>query len=169
MSRETTFDRDLHPVRDRAELGAILTGLCERLSADLTAKGYRTRTVGVKLRYADFRIVTRDLTDTEATADPARIRRMAGLCLKRVDLARPLRLLGVRASRLEPHRPGNDPSARSHAPAPLPQTLQGNVAEADAAGGQAAGTPAMLLGTSLLQATRPSNREPGRPTNRWYD
>jgi DNA polymerase-4 len=32
MSRETTFDRDLHAVRDRAELGAIFTDLCERVA-----------------------------------------------------------------------------------------------------------------------------------------
>src|SRR5690606_13129481 len=31
VSRETTFERDLHPRRDREELGAIFTRLCVRL------------------------------------------------------------------------------------------------------------------------------------------
>src|ERR1019366_6626263 len=32
MSRETTFDRDLHAVRDRDELRALFTDLCQRLA-----------------------------------------------------------------------------------------------------------------------------------------
>ena len=35
ISRETTFDRDLHAVRDRAELGAVFTELCTGLAGDL--------------------------------------------------------------------------------------------------------------------------------------
>src|SRR5690606_17919684 len=31
MSRETTFERDLHPVQDRQELGAIFTRLCTQV------------------------------------------------------------------------------------------------------------------------------------------
>jgi DNA polymerase-4 len=40
MSRETTFARDLHAVRDKAELGAIFTAGCEQVAADLQRKGY---------------------------------------------------------------------------------------------------------------------------------
>jgi len=104
MSRETTFERDLHAVRDREELGAIFTRLCEQVAADLQRKGYVGRTIGVKLTYTDFRKVTRDLTVDMATADAAAIRRAAGQCLKRVDLTRRIRLLGVRVGKLS--RPG---------------------------------------------------------------
>ena len=100
MSRETTFDRDLHAVRDRDELGAIFSRLCEQVASDLQRKGYAGRTIGIKLRFEDFKTVTRDLTLPEATAEFARIRQAAGLCLKRVDLARRIRLLGVRAGSL---------------------------------------------------------------------
>jgi DNA polymerase IV len=100
MSRETTFERDLHPQRDRAELGAIFTRLCEQVSADLVRKGYEGRTIGIKIRYADFRSVTRDQTVEVCTADARRIREVAGQCLKRVDLSRRLRLLGVRVGSL---------------------------------------------------------------------
>jgi len=100
MSRETTFERDLHAKSDRAELSAIFTRLCEQVAADLQRKGYVGRTVGIKLRFDDFRTVTRDLTLDAATCDAAEIRRAAGACLKRVDLKRRLRLLGVRAGSL---------------------------------------------------------------------
>ena len=100
MSRETTFDRDLHAVRDRAELGAVLDGLVQQLARDLHRKGYAGKTVGIKLRFEDFKTVTRDLTLPQATAEAAEIRSAAGQCLKRVDLSRRLRLLGVRMAAL---------------------------------------------------------------------
>ena len=100
ISRETTFERDLHAVRDRATLSGIFTGLCEQLAADLARKGYAGRTIGIKLRFDDFRSVTRDLTLPAHTMDARTIRRAAGECLKRVDLTRRLRLLGVRAGAL---------------------------------------------------------------------
>ena len=100
ISRETTFERDLHTVRDRAELGAIFTELCVRLADDLARKGYASKTIGIKLRFDDFKSVTRDLSLPAHTLDAATIRRAAGECLKRVDLSRRLRLLGVRAGAL---------------------------------------------------------------------
>jgi DNA polymerase-4 len=100
MSRETTFDRDLHAVRDRAELGAIFTDLCSRVAEDLRRKGYVGKTIGLKLRYDDFRTATRDQTLDHYTADAATIRRTAGQLLKRVDLGPRLRLLGVRVGKL---------------------------------------------------------------------
>ncbi len=104
ISRETTFERDLHAVADKAELGAIFTRLCQQVAADLQRKAYRGRTIGIKLRFDDFRTVTRDLTLPQATADAASIRQAAGQCLKRVDLSRRLRLLGVRAGGLTRER-----------------------------------------------------------------
>jgi DNA polymerase-4 len=100
MSRETTFERDLHPVRDRAELGAVFTDLCVRVAGDLQRKGYVGKTIGIKLRYDDFQIATRDQTMAHFTADATTIRQIAGQCLKRVDLSRRLRLLGVRVGKL---------------------------------------------------------------------
>lgn len=100
VSRETTFERDLHARHDRALLGDIFTELCTRLAADLQAKGYRAGSIGIKLRFDDFRIATRDTTLHEATADACTIRRAGTKCLRRVDLTRRLRLLGVRASAL---------------------------------------------------------------------
>lgn len=100
MSRETTFDRDLHAVRDRPELTRIFTELAEQVATDLQRKGYAGRTIGIKLRFEDFKTVTRDLTLPEPVVDAAAVRQAAGLCLKRVDLTRRIRLLGVRAGSL---------------------------------------------------------------------
>ena len=100
MSRETTFDTDLHAVRDRAELGAIFTKLCEQVARDLQRKGYVGKTIGIKLRFDDFQIVTRDQTIDHFTADAKVIRQFAGQCLKRAPLQKRLRLLGVRVGAL---------------------------------------------------------------------
>ena len=115
MSRETTFERDLHAVHDRAALSALFTQLCQQLAADLQRKGYVGYTVGIKLRYTDFRIVTRDQTLAQPIADAKALRLAAAQCLKRVDLSRRFRLLGVRVSKLS--RLGASPAAASLAPA----------------------------------------------------
>lgn len=107
MSRETTFERDLHAVRDRSELGVVFTRLCQQVADDLRRKGYAGKTIGIKLRYDNFQSVTRDTTIEHATADAAAIRHHAGLCLKRVDLSRRIRLLGVRVGKLV--KPGTEP------------------------------------------------------------
>ncbi len=103
ISRETTFERDLHPRLDRDALSEIFTQLCTRVAGDLQRQGYSSRTIGIKLRFEDFRTVTRDLSLPTPTADPAVIRRAAGSCLKRVELNHRIRLLGVRAGGLSAH------------------------------------------------------------------
>ena len=100
MSCETTFERDLHAVRDRPELSALFTKLCERVATDLQRHGYAGRTIGIKLRYDNFQSVTRAVTLPMYTAEAAVIRRNAGLCLRRAPLERRLRLLGVRVGSL---------------------------------------------------------------------
>ena len=102
ISRETTFERDLHARHDRPLLSEAFTSLCERVAGDLKRKGYLGRTIGIKLRYSDFRTVTRDLSLPQPVGDAAAIRRAAGECLRRVDLDQRLRLLGVRVSTLSP-------------------------------------------------------------------
>jgi DNA polymerase IV len=58
-------------------LSAAVTGLCARVAEDLTCKGCLGRTIGIKLRFDDIRIVTRDLTVPAPTADVTAIRRAA--------------------------------------------------------------------------------------------
>ena len=110
ISRETTFENDLHAVRDRAKLSQIFTDLCVKLAGDLQRKGYVGKTIGLKLRFDNFKTVTRDSTIETPTQDAAAIRRAAGECLKRVPLDRRIRLLGVRVGTLS--RPGEIPVGR---------------------------------------------------------
>ena len=100
ISRETTFESDLHPVRDRQQLSRIFTDLCARVAGDLERKGCVGKTIGLKLRYDNFKTVTRDRTLDAPTRDAVTIRRAAGECLKRIALDRRIRLLGVRISAL---------------------------------------------------------------------
>lgn len=116
ISRETTFERDMHARHDRAALSSIFTGLCSRVSDDLKRKGYVGQTVGIKIRYGDFHTVTRDITLPNGTDDPVEIRRAATECLKRVKLDQRLRLIGVRVSALTP--------AGEHGEMPMPVQQQ---------------------------------------------
>jgi len=117
MSRETTFEHDLHLRRDWQALAACLADLCRELAVDLARRGYAGRTIGVKARYDDFRVVTRDRTLPRAIDDDAAIRRVAFECLSRVPATRRLRLLGVRVGALS--RTGAAP-ARPDGARPVP-------------------------------------------------
>jgi DNA polymerase-4 len=109
ISRETTFESDLHPLRDRAQLSDIFTALCMKLADDLQHKGYSGRTIGLKLRYDNFKTVTRDCTLEAPIADGSMIRKAAGACLKRVPLNRCIRLLGVRVGGLSRRDAAQEP------------------------------------------------------------
>jgi DNA polymerase-4 len=122
MSRETTFERDLHAVRDKAELGEVFTRLCEQVAGDLQRKGYVGKTIGIKLRFDDFQIVTRDLTLERYLSDASEIRQAAGKCLKRAPLQKRLRLLGVRVGSLL--KADEAPSASSSSHSTMEETGQ---------------------------------------------
>lgn len=100
MSRETTFERDLSSKLDREELSRVFTELCAEVADDLRRKGYVGKTIGLKLRFDNFKTVTRDQTIATPTDDAPTIRRAAGECLRRVTLERRIRLLGVRVGAL---------------------------------------------------------------------
>ena len=70
------------------------------MANDLRHKGYASRTISIKLRYDDFRTISRNITLSSPTADAVAVRRAAEECLRRVPLKQTLRLLGVRASTL---------------------------------------------------------------------
>ena len=100
-SRETTFQND---TRDWNEIAGVLVQLCKQVAEDLQHRHYRGRTIGIKLRYNNFQIVTRDNTLDAATSDALVIRKAAFEALARVApqrmLARPIRLIGVRVGAL---------------------------------------------------------------------
>jgi DNA polymerase IV len=97
-SRETTFDYD---ITDRNELESILNGLTERLCETLVKQERRGRTIGIKVRLADFSTHTRARTLPAAVNAPDRVGAVALELLRRFDPQRPVRLLGVRVAGLE--------------------------------------------------------------------
>ena len=114
MSRESTFSNDLDAVRDKEELGRIFDQLCEKVSLDLLRKGFKGKTVGLKIKFNDFKVITRDLTLEQAVSSATDIAKAARQSLKRVGFKRKIRLLGIRVGSLEridapnpnqPHRP----------------------------------------------------------------
>lgn len=119
ISRETTFEQDLHPRYDRPALSETFTALCTRVVEDLQRKGYAGRTIGIKLRFEDFYTVTRDITLTTHTTDPISIRHAVGKCLRRISLEKKIRLLGVRVSTLLPTNDLQEPEVSVQRQLPL--------------------------------------------------
>lgn len=96
-SVEETFPRDL---RTLPALLDKLRPMSEEVAQQLRKERLLARTVGIKLRYADFTTLTRSYTRPHSTNDPQAIYRDAAALLERTwERGRPVRLLGVRAER----------------------------------------------------------------------
>jgi DNA polymerase-4 len=97
IGAEETFGHDTH---DFARLRATLLSQADRIAAELREQGLRGRTVTLKLRFADFRTVTRRDTTEAATADGSEIFRRAWEGLERLPRSLAVRLIGVSVSGL---------------------------------------------------------------------
>ena len=103
LSAERTFPTDIHDV---GEMRRALTEMTEEVTGRLQSEGAKARTVAIKIRFADFRTITRQTKLTEPIDQPAIFRRTAHELLDGVERGEEgIRLLGVRASGLE-HEPG---------------------------------------------------------------
>ena len=98
FSRETTFQVD---IKDWQVIAKTIAELTKEVVSDLIRKGYCTRTVTLKIRFDDFRTITRACSLENVTDSEEVIRKTAFSCLKRIELNRRVRLIGVRASNLE--------------------------------------------------------------------
>jgi DNA polymerase-4 len=98
VSQETTFARD---IADGDKLRETLHGLAEGVARDLRRKRVTGTTVKLKLRWADFTTLTRQVTLDQPTDDAARIYSAALQLFERLwEPGRPVRLLGVGVSGL---------------------------------------------------------------------
>ncbi|HEX9475417.1 MAG TPA: DNA polymerase IV, partial [Candidatus Dormibacteraeota bacterium] len=103
ISAETTFEND---VSDRLQLDGALRELTDRVVERLKAEGVRARTVYVKLKLPDFRLVSRQVSRTSPTDDVETIFRAARSALEKSHVeSRPVRLIGVGLSGLEHPEP----------------------------------------------------------------
>ena len=94
-SAENTFAAD---TADRETLAAWLLLQAERVGRELRRDGLRGRTVTLKLKFGDFRQITRSRTLAEATDSDTVIFETAVSLLAAEPLPRPVRLIGVGVS-----------------------------------------------------------------------
>jgi len=105
IGHEETFEIDLAAKED---IRALLLGQADRVAARLRRHGLRARVVTLKIKFADFRLVTRRRTLDDATSDGNVIAQTAGEMLGQLDIddahgkQHRVRLCGVSASGLEP-------------------------------------------------------------------
>ena len=99
VSAEVTFDVDVTgftPVR------RALLGLAGRAAARLRASGQAGRTVAIKVRFADFRTISRSRTLTTPTDSTREVFATAWSLYRHLAPSEPVRLIGVRVEGLAP-------------------------------------------------------------------
>ena len=97
ISHEETFARDLHVV---GELEAQATRLADAVARRLRTSGLQARTITLKLRFGDFKTITRSVTLPDPTDGTRDLVAAARELLSQIDVAPGVRLLGVGASGL---------------------------------------------------------------------
>jgi len=103
VGAEETFDEDL---RTPAELAPFIHGQALRVGERLRRAGLKARTVQLKLKLHDFRLLTRRTTFAAATDDGQALYRAAMALLEDHPPPAPVRLTGVSAQSLEPTATG---------------------------------------------------------------
>ncbi|MFF7292416.1 DNA polymerase IV [Microbacterium sp. NPDC008134] len=99
IGHEETFE---HDILDRPFLRAELLRLADRVAARLRRAQWEAATVSIKIRFDDFRTVNRSQTLPEPTAVGQRIGEAAQVLFEQIDRRDPVRLVGVRAEKLQP-------------------------------------------------------------------
>jgi DNA polymerase-4 len=98
ISADRTLDTDL---TEEAEVRRELLQLAEEVGTRVRSRGFAARTVGIKIRYADFRTITRVRTLPTWTASTGEIYETAVDLYRGLQLDRPrIRLVGVKAENL---------------------------------------------------------------------
>ena len=114
IGHEETFD---HDIADPAVLSDMAARMAAAVTARLHQEGFVALTVTVKVRYPDFRILSRSRSATAPTGAVVEIARLAEVALQRAlrDRPPPVRLLGVAVTRLtqgeQLHLPLEGPSS----------------------------------------------------------
>jgi DNA polymerase-4 len=104
ISREETFD---HDIGDFGKLAKILHSLSEDVCSTLRSNQWRAKTVALKLRYADFKTLTRAVTIEPTDDDTVVLGSVTGLLRAAYSGKKPVRLLGVRLSNFSGREEGD--------------------------------------------------------------
>jgi DNA polymerase-4 len=98
ISAEQTLGRG---ETDARRLWALIREMASDVAHRMASEGLVARTIGIKLRLDDWKLLTRDRTLPDQTDDPARIATVAGdLMRAHWQRGTPLRLIGLRVSSL---------------------------------------------------------------------
>jgi DNA polymerase IV len=98
MSRETTFQDD---VGEWQTIARTLADLTKEVVHDMRERQYKAKTFTVKIRFDNFQTLTRAKTLDDYTDAEDIIRKAAFACLKRIELKKKVRLIGMRANNLQ--------------------------------------------------------------------
>ena len=98
ISEETTFPKDIY---DRDYIYSTLLELSGSVGYRLRKKGFAATSITLKLRFSDFRTITRGKTLPEAVNDDRLIYRTASELFNCHQGSPPWRLVGIQASNLE--------------------------------------------------------------------
>lgn len=135
VGHEETFREDL---TERAPLRRHLGRMSESVAVHLRSQSLAGRTVTVKVKLADFRLVTRSHTLPSAVDSGHALASVAGALLDAVEVEAGVRLLGVSVSGLQPSSAGRqlsfdlDPAVLER-PSPAAEHLQATWEEVTAA------------------------------------
>ena len=100
VSQETTFSQD---ILDRAKLWTTIQEHARGVASRLQENGVVARTVTLKLRYSDFQVISRSSSLLVPSDDASELARAAAALVRaHWDRQRPVRLVGVGASRFLP-------------------------------------------------------------------
>lgn len=157
VGHEETFHDDID---DAGVLRSELRRLADRVGARLRANSWEARTVAIKVRLADFTTLSRSQTLPEATAVGQRIGEAALELFDALERTQPVRLVGVRAEKLQPSGDAGlmlwDDDAEW-------RRIEGALDVASARFGRGAVTRATLLGGTRGGTALPSHRRPPEP------
>jgi DNA polymerase IV len=97
ISREVTFQED---VKNWQIIAKTLADLVKEVLNGMKHYGYKARTITLKIRFSDFQTLTRATTIPDYTDSEDEIRKAAFACLKRINLNKRVRLIGVSTGNL---------------------------------------------------------------------
>lgn len=97
IGREITFEKDLQGTE---QCRRQLLVLSELVGYRLRSKGYYGRTLTLKIKYADFKTITRSLTSESDIVSDEEIYHLAAELLQQINLVKSVRLLGITVSAL---------------------------------------------------------------------
>jgi DNA polymerase-4 len=99
IGREITYRRD---VDDFGILGSTLLLLSQKISRNLRLKKYKGKIITLKIRFSDFKTITRRMTLKKHTSNIFDIHKFSVSLLKNLDLKRKkIRLIGISVSGLK--------------------------------------------------------------------